>query len=79
MVPNAPTIFLLLFLLVACTGDITDMGVKLAEARRCYSRSHYFRGLCFRDSNCRHLCHHEHFSDGHCRGFRHRCICSRPC
>ncbi|KMZ56192.1 hypothetical protein ZOSMA_98G00160 [Zostera marina] len=74
-----PAIFLVLLLLVAFPGDITDTGLKLAEARICRSLSHRFRGLCFSNTNCRNSCFLEHFSGGYCQGFRHRCFCTKQC
>ncbi|GAB4858635.1 hypothetical protein Ancab_010108, partial [Ancistrocladus abbreviatus] len=66
---------LLLVLLVTATG----LGPQAAEARTCESQSHNFKGLCLSDSNCANVCQTEGFPSGHCRGFRHRCFCTRPC
>ncbi|XP_054810497.1 defensin-like protein 2 [Prosopis cineraria] len=69
------TIFVLLLLLVA-----TEMGpTMVAEARTCESQSHRFKGTCVSKSNCANVCRTEGFPGGHCRGFRRRCFCTRPC
>ncbi|XP_028776719.1 defensin-like protein [Neltuma alba] len=72
--PLASTMFVLLLLLVA-----TEMGPMMAEARTCESQSHRFRGACVSKSNCANVCRTEGFPGGHCRGFRRRCFCTRPC
>uniref|UniRef100_A0A2C9U305 Knottins-like domain-containing protein n=1 Tax=Manihot esculenta TaxID=3983 RepID=A0A2C9U305_MANES len=69
------SVFLLLLLLVA-----TEMGpVMLAEARKCESQSHRFKGMCTRHSNCAAICQTEGFHAGHCRGLRRRCFCTKHC
>ncbi|KAK4261636.1 hypothetical protein QN277_004602 [Acacia crassicarpa] len=73
-VPLVSTIFVLLLLLVA-----TEMGPMVAEARTCESQSHRFKGSCFSRTNCANVCRTEGFPGGHCRGFRRRCFCTRPC
>ncbi|KAJ8574219.1 hypothetical protein K7X08_026024 [Anisodus acutangulus] len=50
-----------------------------AEARSCESASQRFKGLCVRNSNCASICNTEGFPDGHCKGFRRRCFCTRHC
>ncbi|XP_028793537.1 defensin-like protein [Neltuma alba] len=72
--PLASTMIVLLLLLVA-----TEMGPMMAEARTCESQSHRFRGACISKSNCANVCRTEGFPGGHCRGFRRRCFCTRPC
>ncbi|GJN09211.1 hypothetical protein PR202_ga27195 [Eleusine coracana subsp. coracana] len=68
-------VFLVLLLLVAIeVGPVT-----VAEARTCESQSHKFKGPCVRKSNCANVCKTEGFPSGHCRGFRRRCFCTRPC
>lgn len=56
-----------------------DIGVRVAEARTCESKSHRFKGTCIRKSNCAAVCQTEGFHGGHCRGFRRRCFCTRHC
>jgi len=56
-----------------------DVAVKTAEARRCESQSHKFKGPCVSDSNCASVCRGEGFFGGDCRGVRHRCFCTRDC
>ncbi|XP_054810808.1 defensin J1-2-like [Prosopis cineraria] len=51
----------------------------VSEASTCESQSHRFKGTCVSKSNCASVCQTEGFPDGHCRGFRLRCFCSRPC
>ncbi|KAK4371813.1 hypothetical protein RND71_007197 [Anisodus tanguticus] len=50
-----------------------------AEARSCESASQTFKGLCVRNSNCASICNTEGFPDGHCKGLRRRCFCTRHC
>ncbi|KAF0911053.1 hypothetical protein E2562_005440 [Oryza meyeriana var. granulata] len=69
---------LLMVLLLAATGEMGGP-VAMAEARTCESQSHRFKGPCVRKSNCANVCSTEGFPDGHCRGFRRRCFCTRPC
>ncbi|KAI4357297.1 hypothetical protein L6164_001256 [Bauhinia variegata] len=73
-IPLVSTIFVLLLLLVA-----TEMRPMVAEARTCDSQSHRFKGACVSDTNCASVCKTEGFPDGHCRGFRRRCFCKKPC
>ncbi|KAK6122419.1 hypothetical protein DH2020_043861 [Rehmannia glutinosa] len=49
------------------------------EARTCESKSHRFKGICVRKSNCAAVCQTEGFHSGHCRGFRRRCYCTKHC
>ncbi|KAK6122279.1 hypothetical protein DH2020_043980 [Rehmannia glutinosa] len=51
----------------------------VAEARTCESKSHRFKGICVRKSNCAAVCQTEGFHSGHCRGFRRRCYCTKHC
>ncbi|KAK7262137.1 hypothetical protein RJT34_29698 [Clitoria ternatea] len=75
MARSVSTIFILLLLLVA-----TEMGPRMvAEARECESQSHRFKGTCLSDTNCGSVCRTEHFTGGHCRGFRRRCFCTKHC
>ncbi|XP_015895971.1 defensin Ec-AMP-D1-like [Ziziphus jujuba] len=67
------TVFLVL-LLVAI-----EMGPRVAEGRTCESQSHKFKGVCVSKSNCAGICKTEGFHGGHCRGFRRRCFCTKPC
>ncbi|GFY86446.1 low-molecular-weight cysteine-rich 68 [Actinidia rufa] len=53
--------------------------MKQGEARVCESQSHGFKGACSGDHNCALVCRNEGFSGGHCRGFRHRCFCTKIC
>ncbi|KAK9117956.1 hypothetical protein Scep_016049 [Stephania cephalantha] len=70
----------LAFLLVCLVLLGSEMKVmREVEGRTCESASHKFKGPCGRDSNCASICQTEHFTDGHCHGFRRRCICSKPC
>ncbi|GMI86732.1 LOW-MOLECULAR-WEIGHT CYSTEINE-RICH 74 [Hibiscus trionum] len=66
------TFFLLLLLCVLASQE-------MAEARICESKSHKFKGACLSDHNCGLVCRNEGFSDGWCKGFRHRCFCTRSC
>ncbi|KAI5679154.1 hypothetical protein M9H77_10104 [Catharanthus roseus] len=74
MMRKAIGVFLLLLLVF-----ITQESVPVAEARMCQSQSHGYRGPCFRNHNCALVCRNEGFSGGRCRGFRHRCFCTRLC
>ncbi|XP_028752588.1 defensin-like protein [Neltuma alba] len=74
--PQLVSSIFLLFLLLLATG----MGPRMvAEARMCESASQRFRGICVRSSNCASVCQSEGFADGHCRGFRRRCLCRKQC
>nr|GMD15411.1 defensin Ec-AMP-D2-like [Ipomoea batatas] len=53
--------------------------MRVGEARKCESKSHKFKGLCFSDHNCGSVCQTEGFHAGHCRGFRRRCFCTKHC
>ncbi|KAK7318372.1 hypothetical protein RJT34_03071 [Clitoria ternatea] len=68
-----------LFLLLLVLAADNDVGVKKAEGRDCMSQSHAFKGKCFSDTNCAHVCQTEGFPTGKCKGFRQRCFCSRIC
>ncbi|KAK1684250.1 hypothetical protein QYE76_045098 [Lolium multiflorum] len=64
----------------------TEMGTtRVAEARHrhrhCESQSHRFRGACWSDSNCAHVCNTEGFPSGNCKfhGFESKCFCKKPC
>ncbi|KAK6279712.1 hypothetical protein POUND7_019979 [Theobroma cacao] len=50
-----------------------------SKARFCESKSHGFKGACMSDHNCGMVWRNEGFSGGQCRGFRHRCFCSKHC
>ncbi|KAI4313399.1 hypothetical protein L6164_026384 [Bauhinia variegata] len=67
--------FLLLFLRIFKS----EMGPIVAEARSCDSPSHRFKGICLSSRNCASVCQTEGFPRGNCRGFRRRCLCSKPC
>ena len=58
---------------------IKEMGPRGAEARDCEFPSDKFKGMCFNDRNCGDICETEGFSGGNCKGFRRRCICTKPC
>ncbi|XP_024021420.1 defensin-like protein 1 [Morus notabilis] len=64
----------LLFILLASQEMIVA-----SEGRLCESQSHNFKGACVVDHNCAIVCKNEGFSGGKCRGFRHRCFCTRTC
>ncbi|KAI3473649.1 hypothetical protein Pfo_031415 [Paulownia fortunei] len=66
--------FLLLVVLVAQMTNIPHV-----EARVCESQSHGFKGPCAHNHNCGLVCRNEGFSGGKCRGFRHRCFCTKLC
>ncbi|KAK9155615.1 hypothetical protein Sjap_003095 [Stephania japonica] len=70
---------MLAFLLVSLVLLGSEMIVTGVEGRMCESASGKFKGPCGRDSNCASICQTEHFTDGHCEGFRRRCICRKPC
>ncbi|CAA0818520.1 Defensin-like protein 4 [Striga hermonthica] len=73
--------FLLLIVLLFTTHEEMRGGntiVKVA-GRTCDSQSHGFKGQCWSDTNCGLVCRNEGFPSGHCRGFRKRCFCRRPC
>ncbi|KAK4759389.1 hypothetical protein SAY87_022520 [Trapa incisa] len=58
----------------------SDMGgMTTVEARTCESQSHRFKGACLSDHNCASVCLTEGFHGGKCRGFRHRCFCTKQC
>ncbi|PHT42492.1 Defensin-like protein [Capsicum baccatum] len=72
--------FFAIVLLLAMLVMATEMGpMRIVEARNCDSQSHHFKGVCVSDTNCASVCQTEGFPSGHCRGFRHRCFCTRPC
>ncbi|KAL8520765.1 hypothetical protein ACS0TY_011352 [Phlomoides rotata] len=64
---------ILTFMLLFSTGGM------VAEGRTCESKSHRFKGICVRKSNCAAVCQTEGFHAGHCRGFRRRCYCTKHC
>ncbi|KAK9735212.1 hypothetical protein RND81_04G191200 [Saponaria officinalis] len=67
-------IFILLLIFFSSQGM-----VKEGEARVCQTKSHHYRGACWRDHNCAMVCRVEGFSGGQCVGFRRRCFCTRRC
>ncbi|XP_061374421.1 defensin-like protein 1 [Gastrolobium bilobum] len=67
--------FFFFFLLIVFAAQV----VVQTEARVCESQSHKFKGACAGDHNCAEVCRNEGFSGGRCRGFRHRCFCTRIC
>ncbi|KAM3360586.1 defensin Ec-AMP-D1 [Capsicum galapagoense] len=72
--------FFAIVLLLAMLVMATEMGpMRIVEARTCESQSHRFKGACVSKTNCASVCQTEGFSGGDCRGFRHRCFCTRPC
>ncbi|AET03454.1 defensin Ec-AMP-D1 [Medicago truncatula] len=68
------TIFVFFLLIVA-----TEMGPSMVAARTCETPSNSFKGACFSDTNCASVCQTEGFPGGHCKGFRQRCFCTKPC
>ncbi|EOA34866.1 hypothetical protein CARUB_v10022448mg [Capsella rubella] len=68
--PRLISAVLLLFMLLATVT---------VEGRTCESSSNLFSGPCLSESNCANVCNTEGFPDGDCRGFRRRCMCTRPC
>ncbi|KAF7025560.1 hypothetical protein CFC21_037732 [Triticum aestivum] len=65
-------------LLLLVTAE--DQGpVQLALARDCQSKSFKFKGMCVRDDNCASVCLVEGFTGGRCKGFWHRCYCTKDC
>ncbi|KAK8935068.1 Defensin-like protein 2 [Platanthera zijinensis] len=80
---------LLVFLLLVASGMGPEMRAEAArpagipgigeEKRTCESASYHFKGPCVSKSNCGHVCRTEGFPYGHCRGFRRRCFCTKPC
>ncbi|EOY04296.1 hypothetical protein QUC31_017339 [Theobroma cacao] len=66
--------FLLLLIVLASQEMVVP-----SKARLCESKSHGFKGACLSDHNCGMVCSNEGFSGGRCRGFRHRCFCTRRC
>ncbi|CAJ2641404.1 unnamed protein product [Trifolium pratense] len=66
----------LFFLLLTVFASQT---VVQTEARVCESQSHGYKGPCSGDHNCALVCRNEGFSGGRCRGFRHRCFCTKLC
>ncbi|RHN41711.1 putative defensin, invertebrate/fungal, defensin, plant [Medicago truncatula] len=55
------------------------MGPSMVAARTCETPSNSFKGACFSDTNCASVCQTEGFPGGHCKGFRQRCFCTKPC
>ncbi|XP_039155272.1 defensin-like protein 1 [Eucalyptus grandis] len=55
------------------------LAAQEAEGRVCESQSHGFKGACASNHNCALVCRNEGFSGGRCRGFRHRCFCTKLC
>ncbi|KAE9614618.1 putative knottin, scorpion toxin [Lupinus albus] len=52
---------------------------KPCQGQKQRSSSQNFHGLCFDSTNGGHICQTEGFPDGHCKGFRLRCFCTRFC
>ncbi|XP_057539165.1 defensin-like protein 1 [Amaranthus tricolor] len=67
--------FFMLLLILFASQEM----VKQVEGRMCESKSHHYRGACWREHNCAMSCRVEGFSGGHCKGFRGRCFCTRRC
>ncbi|MBA0754852.1 hypothetical protein Gogos_021061 [Gossypium gossypioides] len=56
------------------------MGPISAEAKICETQSGKFKGMCMSSTNCASVCKSEPgFDSGYCRGFRRRCLCTKPC
>ncbi|KAF7834091.1 defensin Ec-AMP-D2-like [Senna tora] len=72
-------LFFLLLILIASRKSHTEEMVMQGEARHCESKSHRFKGMCMSDHNCASVCLVEGFTGGKCRGFRHRCFCTKVC
>ncbi|KAB2085355.1 hypothetical protein ERO13_A05G375500v2 [Gossypium hirsutum] len=70
-------LFGMMFMLLLLVALASHGGV--VEGRICESKSHRFKGVCLSDHNCGLVCRNEGFLDGWCRGFRHRCFCTRNC
>ncbi|XAR64028.1 hypothetical protein NMG60_11024223 [Bertholletia excelsa] len=70
---------LLVLVLLLAPGEEMGWGGKVAEGRTCESQSHKFKGACVSRTNCANVCKTEGFPGGHCRGFRRRCFCTKPC
>ncbi|XP_057983877.1 defensin-like protein 1 [Malania oleifera] len=66
-----------IFLLLLCSFREAVVEV---EGRTCESQSRRFDGVCVRDNSCAMVCRVlEGYEGGHCRGFRHRCFCTKRC
>ncbi|KAJ4844356.1 Defensin sd2 [Turnera subulata] len=71
--------FGLLLLLILVLASHEEGMIVGTEARTCESQSHKFKHACLVDDNCASVCKTEGFMGGKCRGFRHRCFCTRNC
>nr|GMD76955.1 defensin-like protein P322 [Ipomoea batatas] len=69
----------LLFVIMFMATEVGRNTIMVAEARSCESPSGKFKGTCSQDTNCATVCMSEGFSGGTCKGFRRRCICTKPC
>ncbi|KMZ65146.1 hypothetical protein ZOSMA_335G00010 [Zostera marina] len=70
-----PTIIFTILLMIV----ISEMNVKVAEARLCESRSETFRGRCWgKTNNCGNVCRSEGFEAGRCKEVKIRALrCSK--
>nr|AUZ82775.1 defensin 12 [Avena sativa] len=73
-------VFVVLLLLLVATEE-QGGSVKVAQARKCKSQSHKFKGACFSDTNCANVCKTENFPDGECHQHHveRKCYCERDC
>ncbi|KAG7638158.1 Knottin scorpion toxin-like superfamily [Arabidopsis thaliana x Arabidopsis arenosa] len=66
-----PTLFFLTILLAS---------PEMVEGQQmCEAKSLDWKGMCLKWRNCRQVCISEGFTDGRCKGFTRKCICSKPC
>ncbi|KAJ0980830.1 hypothetical protein J5N97_009085 [Dioscorea zingiberensis] len=70
-----PTLCSLLLLLLL----LFSSSMNGVEAKLCRVPSSGFRGICYSDTNCLHVCVSEGYNGGQCKGFRRRCICYKIC
>ncbi|XP_031096597.1 defensin Ec-AMP-D1-like [Ipomoea triloba] len=69
----------LLFVIMFMATEVGRNTIMVVEARTCDSPSSKFKGQCSQDTNCATVCMSEGFSGGYYKGFRRRCICTKPC
>ncbi|KAH1120557.1 hypothetical protein J1N35_003717 [Gossypium stocksii] len=67
-------VLLMLVLLTIEIGPVVADGDKICE-----SPSNAFKELCLRDDNCDIVCKIEGFPNEDCKGFLHKCVCTKPC
>ncbi|KAM0948718.1 putative oxidoreductase [Dioscorea sansibarensis] len=66
-------------LIINYVDAIIEEGINGVEGRLCKVPSGGFRGICYRDTNCLHVCVSEGYNGGQCKGFRRRCMCNKIC